>query len=193
MSDRADARRNLRLYPWYLAGSSFFAWMPIFFLYFAARVTVSEVLTLEAIYYASVVLLEVPSGYVSDRYGRRNTLVIAAGALVVAYLIFCAAGSFAALACGQAFLAVGLAFNSGTDTSFHLATLEQLGEAERYASREAKLASLTFVVAGLAAIAGGAVALIELRLAYALALLGAVVALVAARSGANGERESAPR
>ncbi len=188
MTASSGARRNLRLYPWYVAGGSFFAWMPVFFLYFSTQVPLPQVLAREAIYYASVVLSEVPSGYYSDRVGRRPTLIISAGALVAAYTTFWLASSFAALGCAQVLLAVGLAFNSGTDTSFHLATLEELGEADRYADGEAKLVSLTFAVGAAAAVAGGAIGLVDLRLAYGLALLGAVVALVAALAFAPLER-----
>ncbi len=190
MTVPSGARRNLRLYPWYVAGGSFFAWIPVFFLYFSTHVTLTEVLALEAIYYASVVLLEVPSGYFSDRVGRSPTLIISAAGLVAAYATFGLASSFVALACAQVLLAAGLAFNSGTDTSFHLATLEELGEADRYADREAKLVSLTFAVGGAAAVAGGAIALIDIRFAYGLSLLGAAVALVAALAFAPVARAS---
>ena len=193
MTAPSGARRNLCLYPWYVAGGSFLAWMPVFFLYFAAQVPLSQVLALEAIYYASVVLLEVPSGYFSDRVGRRPTLIISAGALVAAYATSGLASSFTALGCAQVLLAVGLAFNSGTDTSFHLATLEELGESDRYPEREAKLVSLSFAVGAAAALAGGAIALVDLRLAYGLSLLGAVVALIAALAFAPLERAPVER
>ena len=139
MSDGERAHRNLRLYPFYVGGVAFYAWMPVFFLYFASQVSLADVLVLEAIYYATVVALEVPSGYFSDRVGRRPTLIIAAAALVASYLAFVFAGSFAGLALGQVLLAVGLSFNSGTDTSFHLASLEAAGRSDRYAEREASL------------------------------------------------------
>lgn len=182
MISDASARRNLRYYPWFVGGGAFLAWMPVFFLYFSARVSLADVLALEAIYYASVVVFEVPSGYFSDRVGRRPTLIISASALVLAYLAFGVASSFAGLAAGQVLLAVGLAFSSGTDTSFHLATLEALGDAESYATREAKIASLSLTVGALAALVGGALALVDLRLAYGASLAGAVVALAAALS-----------
>ncbi|MFB6262202.1 MAG: MFS transporter, partial [Bradymonadaceae bacterium] len=69
---------NARRYPWYAALYSAFFWMPIFFLFFAEFVSLGRVLTLEAIYYAGVVCLEVPSGYVSDAVGRRGTLAVSA-------------------------------------------------------------------------------------------------------------------
>ena len=46
-------------------------------------------------------------------------------------LTFAAGTAFWHLAVAQVLLAVGLAFNSGTDTSFHLANLTALGEALR--------------------------------------------------------------
>jgi len=47
--------------------------LTIFFLFFKAHLEIKIVLLLEAIYYISVVLLEVPSGYFSDRIGRKIT------------------------------------------------------------------------------------------------------------------------
>jgi MFS family permease len=176
------ARRNLRLYPLYIVGASFFAWMPVFFLYFSARLELSDVLLLEAIYYGCVVLFEVPSGYFSDRFGRRSTLIIAAACLVGAYASFIVSSSFMGLAFGQALLALGLALNSGTDTSFHLDNLEALGRGAQYEQREARLSSLMFVTNSLAAFVGGAAALVDMRLAYALSLVGALFALGAAAS-----------
>jgi MFS family permease len=77
--------------------------MPVFFLYFSQRLSLSQVLRLEAIYYLCIVLVEVPSGYFSDRYGRRLTLLIASAALFVAYVIFFFGDNFGEFAVAQAF------------------------------------------------------------------------------------------
>ncbi len=180
-ADRA-ARRNLALFPWYVAGIAAFAWMPIFFLYLTARVSLSEALALEALYYAAVVALELPSGYFSDRVGRRATLILAAASLVGAYVVFAASDGFWALALAQVALAAGLAFNSGTDTSFHLASLEAASLGDQYGAREARLESLSLGVGAAAALIGGGLGLFDLRLAYAASALAALVALGAALS-----------
>ena len=78
MNQVSNARRNLALYPWYVGAVSFFAWMPVFFLFFLSKVAFDEVLLLGSVYYLGVVFFEVPSGYFSDRFGRRRTLVYAA-------------------------------------------------------------------------------------------------------------------
>jgi MFS family permease len=109
--------RNLELYPRFLAAQNLLFWMPVFFLYLTSLVSLEQALALESLYYLGVVLLEVPSGYFSDRLGRRPTLVIAALCWCASYLLFAAAGSFASLAVAQLLLAAGWAFNSGTDSS----------------------------------------------------------------------------
>ena len=80
--------RNLSLYPFYQIGRHTLFWVPVFFLYFSSLLTIDEVLALEALYYFSVVVLEVPSGYLSDRIGRRVTLVMGNAATVAAFVLF---------------------------------------------------------------------------------------------------------
>jgi MFS family permease len=166
--------RNVRLYPWYAAVYNAFFWMPVFFLYFGAHLSLSQVLQLEGIYYAAVVVLEVPSGYFSDRVGRKTTLVVSALLLVAAYLLFFSSSGFMAFAVAQVLLAAGIAFNSGTDTSFHYDSLAALEREEEYEEREAIVARNGLLATGLAALLGGAVASLELRYAYGLSALTAL-------------------
>ena len=69
-----NLRRNVALYPWYEATVAAMFWLPVFFLYFTSRLSLARALQLEAIYYAAIVVMEVPSGYFSDLIGRRITL-----------------------------------------------------------------------------------------------------------------------
>ncbi|MFW5968453.1 MAG: MFS transporter, partial [Persicimonas sp.] len=175
----ADAmERNARLYPWYAALFNAFFWMPVFFLYFGKHLPLSQVLQLEAIYYVCVVVLEVPSGYVSDRFGRKRTLVASAIAMVAAYVTFLVGSSFAVFGLAQVLLASGIALNSGTDTSFHYDSLAEVEREAEYAEREAAVARSALLATALAGLVGGAIALLDLRLAYGLSALVAVANLV---------------
>ena len=131
--------QNLRWWLPYRFLTGLHFWYPIFFLYFLARLPLVQVLQLEAIYYASVVLLEVPSGWFSDRIGRRPTLLISKAAHVVSALLFAASGEgdFVLLATAQLFLAAGFAFTSGTDAAFLHDTL-QSSAGDRYERLEAR-------------------------------------------------------
>ena len=171
---------NLKNYRRYVVFSDFLSWLPIFFLYFNSYLSLREVLWLEALYYLCGVALEVPSGYFSDRFGRKPTLILAALFFLVAYLCFLLGSDFLLFALGQAFLAAALAFRSGTDTAFHYDSLSALGRSTEYEWREARLARLALVVLALASLAGGFAGSFDLRFAYILALMGAVMALAVA-------------
>ncbi len=165
--------RNVRLYPAYTAAFNAFFWMPVFFLYFSEHLTLERVLLLESIYYIAVVLFEVPSGYFSDSVGRKPTLLISAGALLAAYGLFFWGASFVVFVLAQICLAIGISFNSGTDTSFHYDSLAALGRHNEYDQREAVAARNGFHASAVAALVGGIAAAFELRYAYGLSALAA--------------------
>ena len=176
--DQHGFERNLRLYPWYTVGFNAFAWMPIFFLYFSERMSLERVLQLEAIYYAVVVLLEVPSGYFSDVVGRRVTLLISSAALIGAYVLFVIDSSFGVFVAAQVLLAMGISFNSGTDTSFHYDSLASLNREEEFAPREAVVARNGLLASALAALVGGCAGAIGLHYAYVASAAAAIGTLV---------------
>ena len=171
---RQALERNVSLYPLYQGLLNAYFWLPVFFLYFIERLGLGQVLRLEAIYYATVVLLEVPSGYFSDRIGRRLTLLVSSSGLVVSYALFFLGRSFEMLAAAQVLLALGLAFNSGTDTALHFDSLSALGREDEYAAREAKANQAALGGRALAALIGGVAAAWQMRFAYGLSLLAAV-------------------
>lgn len=169
--------RNVVLYPWYASVLNAHFWMPVFFLYFLHHMGLAEALRLEAIYYLGVVLMEIPSGYFSDRFGRKPTLLIANVALVAAYIVFFFGGSFGGFAVAQVLLAAGLAFNSGTDTSLHYDSLAGLGREKEFDRREAVVAKCALLASGLAALIGGSIGVFDLRYVYLLSVGAAVITL----------------
>ncbi len=146
----------------------------MFFLYFSSALPLDRVIQLSAVYYLSVFILEVPSGYFSDRIGRRTTLMLAALCLMLAHTCFIIGGRFELLAVGQLFLAAGIAMQSGTDTAFHYDSLAALGREGEYPRREAKAEQSGLTMLAVAALAGGLSGMIDLRLAYVFSLSGAV-------------------
>ncbi len=165
---------NISRYPWFQFASSLLAWLPIFFLYFNQFVSLRQTVQLGAIYYLVVCLWEVPSGYFSDRIGRRVTLLLSVLANIIAYCCFLLASNFLGLVLGQCFLAVSIALMSGTDTAFLYDSLVSLKQQDSYIKHEAKAQKYGFIGLSFACLAGGALGTIDLRLAYCLSLFGAV-------------------
>ena len=164
---------NVQLYPLFRVAGDALAWLPIFFLFFSQYLSLSEVIALEAVYYIAVVLAEVPSGYFSDRFGRRTTLLLSCVTLIVSYLFFLSGQTFLLLAVGQILLATSLAFRSGTDTSLLYESLSALGRANEYGDREAKAGQYGFLATAIAALVGGITGSFDLSSPYWLSLASA--------------------
>ena len=150
------------------------AWIAVFFLFMNQSLSLDQVIQLSAVYYFSAFLLEVPSGYFSDRIGRRITLLISASALIGSYSCFILGSGFEWYACGQFLLAAGIAMQSGTDTAFHYDSLKAVGQEHEYEQREAAAEQWGLIFLAIATFSGGALGMIDLRLAYGFSLLSAI-------------------
>ncbi|NIM72336.1 MAG: MFS transporter, partial [Gammaproteobacteria bacterium] len=75
-------------------------------------------------------MLEVPSGYFSDRVGRRPTLILSAAGWAGGSIIFCTTSSFAPFLLAQFLYAFGMAMKSGSDTSLLYESLRALGRGD---------------------------------------------------------------
>jgi MFS family permease len=172
----ADLERSARIYPAYLFFQKASYWGPIFFLYFNSVLQLADVLLLESIYYVSVVILEIPTGYLSDRFGPRRILILSSLSQIMACAAFASSGVFAILAVGQVLLALGMALGSGSDTSYHYAILKATGRDSEYGDREGRASQALLLSQATSALIGGAVAIVDLRLAYILTLASSLVA-----------------
>lgn len=164
-------RGNLRYYRAYLLLREAYPWMPIFFIYFSDALPLSQVLALESVYYVAIVVMEVPSGYLSDKLGRRPTLLMSSAALLISYLMFSLGQGLWSWAIAQVFLAMGLALASGTDTSLLYDTLEAKGEADKYGELEASLGKLGAWSMATGALLGGLIACVNPAWAYGLSAI----------------------
>ena len=154
------------------------AWLPIFFLFYNESLGIKDIILLESVYYFSVVILEVPSGYFSDKWGRRITLIMSSVAFVTAYSIFgFVTASFGTFALAQILFACGYSFMSGTDTSFYYESLEADGLEKEFPEREAKAQSWASYAGAIAALVGGFLGCIQLRYGYLASLIFMIPAL----------------
>jgi MFS family permease len=85
--------------------------------FYTARVGMgyAQMFTLEMIFSAAMMALEIPTGIVADRWGRKVSLVLGSGFLAAGFLMFGIFRSFALLAAGELVCAVGMTLVSGAD------------------------------------------------------------------------------
>ncbi len=185
--------RNLRLIPLHQALTGALVWLPVFVLFTRARFDLDGAILLASLYYLFVVVLEVPSGVMSDRLGRVITLRVAAASWVAAHTFFALGNdTFWLIVIGQVFLALGFASLSGTDVSFHYDTLESLGRANTFADRQARVVAGGLVSTSLSVLAGGLLGLVDLRLPFLAAIALALVQLAVASMLEEPSHETSP-
>lgn len=152
-----------------------FFWMflviiPIIVPYFISLgLSMEQIFKLQAIFGITVAVLEVPSGYLSDLWGRKNTLIIGALVTAIGFTWLCFIKSYTSLILYEMLIALGLSLVSGTDLSILYDSLHLTGS-DRKASAKA-MGSIHFSqlsAESVASVLGGALA--TLSFAWPLAV-----------------------
>jgi len=112
-------RRNLRLLPWWWVLR--WAWLGegiwVIYLTDTRGLTLGQALLFEAVFSATVILTELPTGMAADRFGRRLSLIFGTVCVVIAFLAFGTGSSLIVLLVAYAFFGLGETSFSGADTA----------------------------------------------------------------------------
>ncbi len=174
----ASAARNIALYPWFQFARNLVFWQAIWFLFFQNRLSAAEAILLYAIYDIGTTALEVPSGYLSDRIGRRFTLIVS-GLMAVAGAALLAFGDgFFIFALAQICLGASTAFNSGTDSALLFESLVACDKADQVEVEELKAWRFSFSALALSAVLGGALSYASETLPFIITLAASLVTVL---------------
>lgn len=109
-------------------------WLPIWVTYLTDErgLSLSQVTALDAPFWLVLVVMEVPTGAIADRYGRKVSLYWGALAHAIAVLVFAVGTNYPILL--ASYLAWGIAFTlfSGADAAFLFDSLKTLGREHEY-------------------------------------------------------------
>lgn len=78
-------------------------------------INAAEILLIEAIYMVFAILLEIPWGYIADKFGYKRTLIISNAVLMLSKIVFLYANSFGAFLFERFLMAVAFSGISGCD------------------------------------------------------------------------------
>lgn len=155
---------------------------PIMYLFFLAQgLNFTQIAILEVLYNLTTLFGEIPTGYVGDRVGRRNSLLIGTVLIALTLLGIGLSTSFLALAVLYVCWSAGYNFRSGSEDAWLYDTLtDDLSEGE-FAHVRGRGESVSLAVGAGAAIVGGYLGSIDLSypwfVAAGVTALGAVVLL----------------
>ena len=145
----------------------FFLVMPVIIpFYHACGLSVAEIMTLQAGFSAATLFLEIPSGYFSDVWGRRRTLIVGSLISSVGWAIYCFSSGFWPFLLAEVVMGIGQSFVSGTDSALLYDSLQVLRKEEEYTLYEGRVSSAGNFSEALAGMIGGYLAFVSLYMPF---------------------------
>jgi MFS family permease len=163
-SDHALLRANLPKLALFqaLSGSMIFISVIIPF-YYANGLSLTQIFILQSVFSGSVLLWELPTGQVADRFGRRTAAIFGSLFCFLAILCYAMSSSFAGFLFAEMILAIGWSFTSGTVSALTYDTLLAIGEQSSYRKVMGRQQFFYFGGEAMSSILGGFLAMMHLR------------------------------
>ncbi len=163
VSERVDPayfRRNLRIYYLFMASTGFMVFLPVWIIYLINErgLTLTEVGVFEAFFFLTVIIAEVPTGAIADRFGRRISLALGALLFAISMVIFALASHFTILLASYLLLGIGMTLYSGASEALLYDTLRVLGRTSEYEHHAGRSQGLFWAMMVVATAVGGPLA-----------------------------------
>lgn len=141
--------------------------MPIIVPFYQSnQLSITEIMLLKSVYSIVIVILELPSGYVADVLGRKKTLITGSILAAAGFIVYSFTHSYIGFLIAEIALGAGHSFVSGADSAMLYDTLISENRQRDYAKYEGVNASVGNFSEAFAGLAGGALALISLRMPF---------------------------
>lgn len=164
---KSELRSNLwKLYVLSAVATFGFA-VPIFIPFQQAHdLSLQQAFLLQSIYALALVLLEIPSGYLADRWGRRHTILTGSFALFLGMLTYAITSNFTGFLFAELLLALGVSFHSGTVEALTYDTLVELKEERRFLKVNGQQGFFALGSKAITSLLVGLLAAVSLRLPF---------------------------
>jgi len=165
--DRMDS--NIRLFYAYIFLNRLEMWLPVTVLFVTGKgVSLAKYTILDAMWYASTLAFEVPTGAVTDRYGKKISLLIAALLQSLSLFILAFGNTFLAMLISYVLWGFGASFETGTNDAFIYDSLKQMDREGDYRKVRGRIATLSFLAGACGSILAGYLGGIRLALPIVL-------------------------
>jgi hypothetical protein len=141
------------------------AWfiVPIWTLFLLEQgLSYTQLAILNGVWWSATVLGEIPTGYVGDRIGRRNSLLLGSVTSIVAVLAFGQMRTFASILAVYVVWGIGTTFRSGADSAWLYDTLAEDTDEEAFTRIKGRGSSIRLAVMAASAAAGGYLASVDM-------------------------------
>jgi MFS family permease len=152
---KAKAELNLKLLMWIKILSSAWFWLAIWILYYLKFTDYSGIGIIEAIGFIIGVILEIPAGITSDKFGHRNNIIIYTLLSFIGFSLYASADGFIFIIVSVIFARGSSAFLSGSFESLTHESLHYLKRSDEYQEYVSKVSGLSLIVMAFSALIGG--------------------------------------
>ena len=126
--------RNIPVYYLFQFATGFLIWVPVWIIFLQDErgLSLTQVGLMEAVFWVSMFVAEVPTGAIADRFGRRTSLALGGFMFTIGTFMFVMLESFAGLAVSYVIMAVSMTLYSGSGHALLFDTLRTLGRTREY-------------------------------------------------------------
>ena len=175
-------RKNISLLYLIKVSKWFTLVMPVIVLFYESNgLGLKDVFILKSVYSMAAVILEIPSGYLADVWGRRKCLILGCILYFGGYLSYSFTDTFTAFLFAEILLGVGQTLVNGADSALLYDTTVEHNKEPLYLRYEGRITMIGNFAEAFAGILGGLLAVYSLRLPFffqtAIAFIGIPAAI----------------
>src|SRR5581483_785885 len=158
--DEVALEANIRKSYLYRFLMSFQLWWPIWVIYLQKQrgLSLTQITLLDTPFFLLVVLAEVPTGAIADRFGRRVSLMLGSSLFAVAVFIFGIADNYAIILLSYTAWGLAQTFQSGADAAILYHSLKRIGREDDFQRINGRLWALTSAAVLIAILIGAPIA-----------------------------------
>ncbi|HEV8468064.1 MAG TPA: MFS transporter [Candidatus Limnocylindria bacterium] len=155
----------------------FILWVPIWVVFLQRKgLGLSQIGVLEGFAWVLTAALEVPSGAIADRFGRKASIAMGAFLYSVAMFLILSEALSPAFLLGYALWNSSTAFVSGADSALLYDSLKAGGRTSEAAKQTGRYTAIQQASQGIASVVGAAIATIDMTLCFTICGLGGLAA-----------------
>lgn len=180
-AEQLQLNQNIHKYILYAIFGQLLILGPVLTIFFLSKgLNFTQIFTIGAVNSLFVVLLEVPTGAVSDKYSRKLSIVIGCILWIISLSIYIYAQNFITFVIGEIIFAMGMTFKSGSETAILYDSLKILGREAEFQSIIGKARSYFLYASAVGSLVAGFVYSINVYLPFIISIVFVVISFVIA-------------
>ena len=150
----------------------FILWVPIWVVFLQGKgLSLTQVGLLEGVAWTITAFLEVPTGAIADRWGRKASIAVGASLYGIAMFLILTEALSPAFLLGYALWNSSTAFVSGADSALLYDSLKADGRAVEASKQAGRYAAINQASQGVASLVGAALATVDISLCFAICVM----------------------